>query len=175
MKRWCAADFALRGPGDFVRLDGLCAELLGDFYGWLQASEGGGLGPVDASPLAHGADRYLRDFVVDVRETGPSDADPGLPRQYLANWYIVNTLEPSHAEIDLILRALQLLYRYLGSTGVLDPGDARAVVETLEDAEIFHRRLEDFWNLTPDGVPAWRAVADYRKSREASPEAAAQR
>jgi len=165
LKTWDPADFALKGPGDFVRLDGLCAEFLGDFYGWLQSPEGGSLDPADASPLAHAADRYLRDFVVDAKETGPSDADPSLPRQYLANWYIVNTLEPSHAETDRILRALRLLYRCLGAAGLLDEVQARAVAETLEDGEFFHRRLEDFWSLTPHDVPAWRAVAEYRKGR----------
>ncbi|MDF1523322.1 MAG: hypothetical protein P1P87_10945, partial [Trueperaceae bacterium] len=47
--------------------------------------------PEGAGALAHAADRYLRDFVVDIRETGPADADPCLPRDYLANWYIIHT------------------------------------------------------------------------------------
>jgi hypothetical protein len=80
---------AWSGSGDFVRLDPLCAELLRDFFRWLQTRGNGRLPAERAGALAHAADRYLRDFVVDVAEAGPADAEPSLPRRYLANWYIV--------------------------------------------------------------------------------------
>ncbi|MHB8764230.1 MAG: hypothetical protein ACYDA8_07850 [Deferrisomatales bacterium] len=158
-------DYTLRGPDDFVRLDQLCAELLQGFRDWLQTPAGGAAEPRHAGALAHAADRYLRDFVVDIAETGPADADPGLGRQYLGNWYIVHTLVPTHEQVDLILEALRRLYPYLEQVGVLTPGAARAGAEALADGGFFHDRLEAFWGLTPDDIAAWRAVADYRRRR----------
>lgn len=159
------SDYSLKGPEDFVRLDGLCFDLLGRFFRWLQTEEGGGLSPRAASDLAHAADRYLRDFVVDIKQTGPTDADPTLPRQYLANWYIIHTLEPSHAEIDGILAALGQLYPYLALEGLLTPEAAGAAAAALDSAAFFHGRLEAFWTLTSEEVEPWRAVDDYRGSR----------
>ncbi|NTU59990.1 MAG: hypothetical protein HGA98_02900 [Deltaproteobacteria bacterium] len=162
-------DFRLRGPDDFVRLDGLCAQLLGDFFQWLQAPEGGGVEAQRASDLAHAADRYLRNFVVDIVETGPADSDPSLPRRYLGNWYILNTLEPSHEEVDRILVALRKLYAYLALRGVLPDAAAEAAAREADDGAHFHRRLDDFWALTPEGIGPWRRVDDYRRGEEPSP------
>jgi hypothetical protein len=163
--KWSKDALRLAGPDDFVRLDRLCAEVLGDFFAWLQSPQGGGISPEAASQLAHAADRYLRDFVVDILESGPADPDPTLPRRYLGNWYIVNTLTPTHEEIDRILEALCRLYLYLEREGVLGPAEVQGVLHALEDGDFFHRRLEAFWDLKPEGVGAWREVEDYRVRR----------
>lgn len=157
------AEFALAGPDDFLRLDGRCAELLRDFFAWLQGEEGGGLPLEAANDAAHAADRYLRDFVVDILETGPTDADPTLPRRYLANWYIVHTLEPTHGEMDRIRDALTRLYRFLSVRHLVSETAAAQVAASLTDAAYFRHRLESFWELTPESISAWRAVDDYRR------------
>ena len=158
------ARYLLQGPDDFVRLDTLCAELLQGFAAWLRG-EGGGLPPEEAGALAHAADRYLRDFVVDCKETGPADEDPTLVRQYLANWYIIHTLYPTHEEIDRIIAALRRLYAYLARVGLVGEATRAAVERSLADAAFFHDRLESFWDLTPEGIDAWRSVDDYRPRR----------
>ncbi len=158
-------EFTLRGPEDFLRLDGRCAELLQGFRDWLLSPEGGALEPRQAGALAHAADRFLRDFVVDILETGPADASPDAGRRYLANWYLVNTLEPSHQEIDRIGEALGRLYPYLVRRGVVAPAAAASALAALGDPAHFHRRLESFWELTPDTIAAWRRVDDYRRPR----------
>ncbi|MFU8855631.1 MAG: hypothetical protein ACNA8S_01370 [Deferrisomatales bacterium] len=157
------AEFFLAGPDDFLRLDGRCADLLRDFFEWLQGEEGGGLRAEEASALAHAADRYLRDFVVDILETGPADADPTLPRRYLGNWYIIHTLAPTHEEMERIRGALTRVYRFLPERGLLAQAAAAAAARNLADPEYFRARLEEFWDLTPDTVPTWRAVDDYRR------------
>ena len=157
------SEFLLRGPDDFVRLDNLCLELLQDFARWLR--DEAGEPPERAGALARAADRYLRDFVVDCKETGPADEDPTLVRQYLGNWYIIHTLYPSHEEIDQILDALRRLYAYLEVRGILPPRTRKAVHRMLLDGAFFHERLEAFWALTPEGIDAWRAVDDYRLRR----------
>lgn len=156
------AAYAWAGSGDFVRLDELCAQLAGAYFSWLQTPEGGGLSAQQASPLGHDADRYLRDFVVDILETGPADPDVSLPRRYLSNWYIVNTLTPSHEEMARIRTALAKLYEFLSHEGVAEPEAACEAARQLADGEHFCRRLEEFWNLTPEAVGAWRSVDDYR-------------
>ncbi len=157
--------YVLRGQDDFVRLDSECLQLLRGYYAWLQEPEGPCLSPEEASPLAHAADRFLRDFVVDIKETGPGDEDPTLVRQYLSNWYIIHTLEPSHEEMACILEALGHLYAYLSRRGVVSPATAERVAAHLAQPGFYHKRLEDFWALTPDGIPGWRAADDYRPRR----------
>jgi len=115
--------------------------------------------------LAYAADRYLRDFVVDIQETGPADGDPTLPRQYLGNWYIVHTLVPTHAEIDRIREALTRLYRFLEVRSLIPAETASAVATALADAAFFRDRLESFWDLEPDDILGWRSVDDYRVRR----------
>ncbi len=149
----------------FVRKDRACAELLHAFCRWLQQPEGGEKRPDHAGALAHAADRYLREFVVDCKELGPDHADPALVRQYLGHWYIVHTLEPSHDEIDRTAEALTHLYRFLAGQGVVDDDTARAVAELLADPAYFHDRLERFWNLTPGEIPGWLAT-DAGRSRD---------
>ena len=159
---WKRADFLLTGPDDFVRLDGLCGEFVRAFFAWLQSPEGGSLDPAAAGPLGHDADRYLRDFVVDILETGPADPDASLPRRYLANWYIVNTLTPSHEEVGRIRFALGKLYEFLSQAGVAEPAVADEVARDLSKGEFFLGRLDDFWSLTPEAIGPWRRVDDYR-------------
>jgi len=159
------AEFALAGPDDFLRLDTRCVELLLDFFAWLQREEGGSLEPETASHFAHAADRYLRDFVVDIQETGPADADPTLPRQYLGNWYIIHTLVPTHEEMERIREALASLYRFLHVRGLMPAETTAAVADALSDAAFFRNRLESFWDLNPDDIAAWRDVEDYRTRR----------
>jgi len=157
------SEFTLRGADDFVRLDQRCLELLREFFAWLQEPGGGRAEPQHAARLAHAADRYLRDFVVDIMETGPADADPTLPSRYLANWYVIHTLEPTHAELDLIREALSRLYPFLTQREIVPAQTSEAVLGALADGEFFRARLEAFWELTPDAIAAWRAVHDYRR------------
>lgn len=145
-----------------MRLDRACAELLKAFCAWLLTPDGGSRQPEEAGSLAHAADRYLRDFAVDIAETGPADAPAALPRRYLANWYIVHTLQPTHAEIDIIREALLRLQDYLAAQGLVGAEQAAAARESLADEAYFHRRLEEFWDLSPEGVLPWRSVDDYR-------------
>lgn len=158
-------EYLLRSADDFVRLDRACHELLKEFARWLQTRDDSPLAAEAAGAFAHAADRYLRDFVVDIMESGPADVDPTLVQKYLANWYAVNTLTPTHDEVDRILSALRELHRFLPEHGILPAAAAETIGLGLRDAEYFHQRLEDFWNLTPEGIDAWRAVHDYRNPR----------
>jgi hypothetical protein len=147
---------------EFIARDRYAAALLRRFFVWMTAPEGGGLDPLTAGTFAHDADRYLRDFVVDLLEHPPERSGDGVVRSYLGNWYIIHTLEPSHAEIDRIAGALRLLHRWAAEAGVVSTETARKVEDALRDPSFFHDRLDAFWDLTPERIAAWRDVDDYR-------------
>lgn len=158
-------DEKLKTFSDFFAMDTEAMNLAGDFFTWMKSPEGAGLGQEEASPLAHDADRYLRDFLVDIMEKRPDASDAATVSSYLGNWYVVNTLEPSHEEIDRIVRALKLLHRFLAEKGTISTTAGMAVLAALKDPAFFHARLEEFWALKPDGIAAWREIGEYRKGR----------
>lgn len=148
---------------DFFEMDTEAMNLMGSFFKWLTDAEGGMLEVAKASPLAHDGDRYLRDFLVEIMETRPGGSTPETVSIYLGNWYVINTLEPSHAEIDRIAIALTLLHGYMADNGKISGEMAKKVAGLLSDTAFFHQRLEEFWALTPEKITAWREISDYRK------------
>lgn len=146
----------------FVALDHACQELLAIFFPWLSTPAGGGMTPEEASPLAHAADRYLRDFLVDILERPLETSDAGTVRSYLSNWYIIHTLTPTVEEVCLIARALGALHRFGAIKGVFAAPIAREVEALTADPAGFVARLEAFWAMRPEEVEDWRAVEDYR-------------
>jgi 8-oxo-dGTP pyrophosphatase MutT (NUDIX family) len=147
---------------EFVARDRYAAALLRRFFGWMTAPAGGGLDPLTAGTFAHDADRYLRDFVVDLLEQPPERSGEAAVRSYLGNWYIIHTLEPSHVEIDRIAGALRLFHRWAAQSGILSEEAARKTEDVLRDPAFLHQRLDAFWELTPERIAAWRDVYDYR-------------
>lgn len=149
--------------GRQLEMDSKCVEILTGFYAWLKLPGGGGLTETQASPLAHEADRYLRDFLTEILERPPASSSLRTVNAYLANWYFVNTLTPSHAEIDRIASALEKLHVYLESADIVPAEAARSIRSALSEPSAYHQRLEEFWNLTPGGVENWRRLYDYRR------------
>ena len=149
--------------GRQFEMDTACMELLAEFFEWLKSPSGAALTPEEASPLAHEADRYLRDFMTEILEFTPSDSTDAVAESYLANWYVINTLMPEPAEISKIARALILLHRYMADKGTITLPMACRVEKLFEDTAFFISRLEEFWNLAPQEITAWRTCADYRR------------
>ncbi len=147
--------------GEFLEMDNRAVKLLGEFYAWLQNDEG--LTPQAASPLAHEADRYLRDFMVEILELLPEDADGATMRAYISNWFIINTPTVSHEELDRVAGALGLLYKFMGTTGVIGAEVAGETTKVLASPKFCHERLERFWTMGADEIPGWRDEHDYRK------------
>jgi hypothetical protein len=147
---------------EFIALDDSAKEMLGAYYEWLKDDQQ--LSPEEASAFAHAADRYLRDFVVDIMAQHPSQTSPALVKAYLGNWYIIHTLTPTLEEIELIAKALALLHIHAAHTGVIAKEHADTTSALLKDPSFFKTRLEDFWDLTPEGIDNWREINDYRKA-----------
>ncbi|PLX41173.1 MAG: hypothetical protein C0608_06830 [Deltaproteobacteria bacterium] len=146
----------------FTQMDADASALLVEYYEWLQDKEGKGLTPEAASPLAHAADRYLRDFLVDIMETPAKASSASHIRCYIGNWYPINTLEPSHDDIDLIATSLLFLHQWGEGAGKIEAATLGEVANLLESTQYFHQRLEKFWALTPEEVTEWRRENDYR-------------
>ena len=146
-----------------VELDLIARELLGGFYLWLQAPGGGSLDPFEASPLALEADRYARDFLIEILEYPAVSSTRRTVLAYLSNWYIINTLEPSRGEMEKIARALSLFHTFLRSLSLAPGEECLAVERLLAEPERFHKRLDDFWELTAEQVADWRGEDDYRR------------
>lgn len=149
---------------EFFEMDSAAMETLGRFFKWLQTSEGGDHEAKTASALSHDADRYAREFLIEVRETPIAGTGAAHVASYLGNWWIINTLTPTEEEQARIALALTALHRYLASEGMITGAASKEAEKILADSDRFKKRLEDFWELTPEGIDAWRAVDDYRRS-----------
>jgi len=156
--------YALQHLNDFMRLDAECAVLLKEFCSWLQTPEGGNSSPLEAGKLAHAADRYLRNFVVDIKETGPSDDNPALARQYLSNWLILNALAPSAEELEAAAASVKALYKYLCGKNIISESSLSGIIEEIPDAAYLSERLSQFEELRPENAVLWRSVDDYRNN-----------
>ena len=148
------SDFVLTGNDDFARVDGLCRELLLTFYQDLVA---GGMPEAQATPLASSADYFVRDFLVDNRQVSPFMITPPLIRQFAATWYIINTVEPNLPELLAHLAGILAFCRYLRDDGYLSTAEFAAVERECADTGHLATRIESFWDLPPDGYPAWEA------------------
>lgn len=146
------ADFAIATIEDEVRVDGLCRDLLLEFYGELQA-EGGD--PETATALARSADYFVRDFLVGFKQWHLFDESFSPVRPFAGNWYIVNTLEPTSGELALHLAGILAFYRFLASHGLISAAFLERIAAECGDHPFYEERIRSFWELTGDGYYAW--------------------
>lgn len=145
-------DFHIRSDQDEIRVDGLCRELLREFHRSLLVR---GADPEEAGSLAHGADYFVRDFVVASQRRNLLDEAPGLVRRFAATWYIISTMEPTIGEISGILRGIRELYRFLRDKGLVSAAYCEKMEQECEDTAYYEKRIESFWEITGDGYPDW--------------------
>ncbi|GAM10702.1 hypothetical protein OR1_02995 [Geobacter sp. OR-1] len=144
--------FDIASLDDEIRVDGLCKGLLMAFYEALLAE---GLDQAAATRLANGADHFIRDFVIGVKQRNIFDERPGLVRQFAGNWYIVNTLEPAVAYLADSLPGVARFYRYLADNGLVSAGFCSRVEAECCALEYYGSRIEGFWGITGDGYFDW--------------------
>lgn len=147
-------DFILRDDLDFARVDGLCRELLMNFYHDLVASD---LLENQATQYASSADYFVRDFLVDNRLVSPFSVTPELIRQFAATWYILNTVEPNLTEIAGHLAGIGAFCRYLCDKGYLPIETLPAIETECANTAYVGARIDSFWNLPKDGYMSWEA------------------
>ena len=137
---------------DEVRVDKLCSDLLHRFYCECLLA---GLTPEDATALASGADYFVRDFVVSIKNRSIFDERPGLVRQFAGNWYIANTMEPIASEIERYLAGIKAFYRFLHGHQLISLKFLQSIESECAELDFYAGRIESFWDITGDGYHAW--------------------
>lgn len=151
--------FVLGTLDDELRVDQLCKELLLQFYQEFCAQ---GVDEAEATILATGADYFIRDFVVAIKQLSIFTESPGIVRQFAGNWYIVNTLEPNNAEIRRYLRGIQAFYRFLYGHELISLQYLRAIELECADSDYYESRIDSFWAIKGDGYGAWERECTMR-------------
>lgn len=154
-------DFRVASDEDEIRVDGLCRELLRDFHRNLLD---GGMQPAEAGSLAHGADYFLRDYVVASRRKNIFDETVGLVRRFAATWYIISTLEPSLDELSGYLKGVRAFYSYLDNRGLISSLCLSRADLECSDLDYYGKRIESFWDITGDGYVAWEAECTLKRA-----------
>lgn len=144
--------FDLGSLDDELRVDGLCQKLLKRFY--LQLLENGET-PEKATLLANGADYFLRDFVVAIKQRNIFTELPGLVRQFAGNWYIVSNIDPSVSVLSGHLQGIKAFYRYLHDKHLISPEYFQQLARECDDLAYYDSRIDSFWAITGDGYLAW--------------------
>lgn len=146
-------NFEVRNLEDEIRVDGLCRRLLQEFHrDLLQRME---LPAAEAGALAHGADYFLREFVIPDRRENIFILSPGRVRQFAGNWYIVRNLEPNIAELTGILQGVAAFYDFCHQSGMVSDDLVAAVRAECSELDFYRRRIETFWAIEGDGYRGW--------------------
>lgn len=145
-------DFDISSDQDEIRVDGLCRGLLREFHRILLDR---GTAPLEAGLLAHGADYYLRDFLVAARRVNPFDEAHGMVRRFAATWYIISTLEPDIGELAGYLAGVREFYRFLHAAGSISRTCLDETEQECDDVPYYQQRIDSFFAITGDGYHAW--------------------
>jgi len=113
--------------------------------------------PIEAGSLAQGADYFLRDFIISACRCSIFTPHKDCVKQFAGNWYIVNNLEPSTEELQLVLQGVAAFYAYLAQRNEVDTQLAAQIMDGCTDIQWFKHRLEAFSAIEGDGYFQWRA------------------
>jgi len=145
--------FRIVNLDDEIRVDRHCTCLLKSLYADLSGRSG--LAPEDAGRHCHGADYFLRDFIVANRRQNLLQVTSLQVRQFAAHWYIVNNLEPNLTELSDLLQGTATFYRYCAELQLLTTEAAEAIGRACEELASYQARIESFHAITGDGFRSW--------------------
>lgn len=145
--------FEIRNLQDEIRVDDLCRQLLQDFRDDLMRHET--LPAAQAGALAHGADYFLREFIIPDRRENVFALKPGRVRQFAGNWYIVRNLEPNMGELSGLLQGIEAFYAWCCKSGKVDAELAATVRQECASLDYYRLRIDEFWAIEGDGYSAW--------------------
>ena len=158
-------EFDIETVEDEIRVDRLCQELLLGFY---QALLDSGIAPEEATALANGADIFVRDFVVAVKQQNLFTEQPGVVRRFGGNWYIVSTYEPKMELLSRHLRGIARFYRHLCDLALISEEFCRQMEEECSDTRFYEQRIKSFFDITGDGYLEWERACSLRERKEAT-------
>jgi hypothetical protein len=149
-------DFNIASLDDEIRVDTLCGRLLLAVRDQILARRN--RTPLEVGELCHGADLFLRDFVIAACGDNPLRLPPERIRQFAGHWYIINTLEPNAGDLAVILSGVADCYAILAEHGLVDAELAQAAAAAGRELPWYRQRIDDYWAIEADGYAAWRAA-----------------
>ncbi len=147
-------DYNIADLDDEIRVDSLCVDLLRHLYQELVQKHG--LPPEQAGEHCHGADYFLREFVIPERRKNLFSVEAKDLLQFAGHWYIIRTPEPNLTELKKILAGTAELYSYLASQKLVRQATAEEISMQSQQLDYFQKRIDDFWAIEGDGYDAWR-------------------
>ena len=148
-------DFTVHTLADEIRVDALCYRLLLAVRDQLLARRPA---PAEVGRLCHGADLFLRDFVIAACGDNLFRLPPERVRQFAGHWYVVNTLEPHGDDLAVILAGITACYEVLAGHGLVSPALHNAVATACADLPAYRQRIDDYWAIVEDGYDRWRSA-----------------
>jgi len=148
------AEYEIRSVEDEIRVDQQCVGLLRHLFNDLTVR--GGMSPQLAGEACHGADYFLREFIIGDRHENLFAAAAEHVRQFAGHWYIVRTAEPNLAELQGILGGTEEFYRFLLRQGLVAEDTVAAIAGQCRDLDYYRQRIDDFWAIEGGGYDAWR-------------------
>ncbi|OQY25342.1 MAG: hypothetical protein B6I37_01450 [Desulfobacteraceae bacterium 4572_35.2] len=127
-----------------IAVDGRCCELLKQFHQQLLQE---GIDPLEAGQIAHGADYFLRDFIIADRYMNLFTIEPCCVRQFAGHWYIIKNLEPNIKELATILQGVAVFYAYLHQNGHVSQSLSEQIQTETADLELYSGRIDQFWQI----------------------------
>jgi hypothetical protein len=147
-------DFDFADMEEELRVDERCRSLLNRFYADLINS---GVTTQHASDLAFCADFYLRDYLLDFSRQNVVRPRPGIVRYFAGNWFIIKTLDPEIAVLELHLEAIAELYRFLHRQHYISRDELEYLLAETAQTDFYRQRIESFLSIYGDGYIAWDA------------------
>lgn len=148
------ADYDIADLDDEIRVDQLCVGLLRHLYQNL--IQKGGIPPEQAGAFCHGADYFLREFVVAERRENLFSIEAHCIRQFAGHWYITRTAEPNIQELKSILSGTAEFYHFIARQGLLTEAVANDIAAQCRELDYYQQRIDGFWAIEGDGYEAWR-------------------
>ena len=148
------ADYNINNLDAEIRVDKLCVDLLRHLYQDL--TQKNHTAPEQAGEFCHGADYFLREFIIADRHENLFATAANHVRQFAGHWYIIRTPEPNLTELGSILSGTAEFYRFLARQELITEVLADEIAAQCQEIDYFQQRIEDFWAIEGDGYNSWR-------------------
>lgn len=148
------SDYLIENLDDEIRVDKQCVDLLRRLYQDLTKQSG--LAPEQAGEFCHGADYFLREFIIADRRVNLFAVEASHIRQFAGHWYIVRTPEPNLKELANILSGTAEFYRFLARQGLMTEEITNEIAAQCLELDYYQQRIDGFWAIEGDGYEAWR-------------------
>ena len=147
-------DYDVVTMDDEIRVDQLSVDLLRHLY--QELTQTAGIPPEMAGQHCHGADYFLREFIIPERHGNLFNVKASDLLQFAGHWYIIRTPEPNLTELKNILDGTAEFYRFLHKQKLVEKDVAEEITQQSKNLDFYQRRIDDFWAIEEDGYDAWK-------------------